>query len=142
LTSGLSRANHVKADKGLTLKNEAGSSVAPPTLEAKMSSGWARALVQFLLVPCLALILTESASADSANGKMLATRWCAECHVVQQDQKLATDKAPTFASLARVPDFGANRLAFLLLKPHPNMPSLSLSRAEIADIAEYMGTLK
>jgi mono/diheme cytochrome c family protein len=93
-------------------------------------------------VPCLALILAESASADAANGKMLAARWCAECHVLQQDQNLATDNAPTFASLARAPDFGANRLAFLLLKPHPNMPSLSLSRAEIADIAEYIATLK
>jgi mono/diheme cytochrome c family protein len=80
--------------------------------------------------------------ADAANGKVLATRWCSECHLVQQDQKLATDKAPPFASLAKVPDFNANRLALLLLKPHPNMPSLSLSRAEIADIAEYMSTLK
>ena len=61
---------------------------------------------------------------------------------VQRDQKLATDQAPPFASLAKMPDFNANRLASLLLKPHPNMPTLSLSRAEIADIAEYIATLK
>jgi hypothetical protein len=41
-----------------------------------------------------------------------------------------------------MPDFGASKLAFLLLKPHPNMPSLSLSRTEIADIADYVATLK
>jgi hypothetical protein len=40
-----------------------------------------------------------------------------------------------------MPDLDANKLAFLLLSPHPNMPSLSLSRAEIEDIADYIATL-
>jgi hypothetical protein len=61
---------------------------------------------------------------------------------VQRDQRLATDQAPPFASLAKMPNLDANKLAFLLLSPHPNMPSLSLSRAEIADIADYITTLK
>jgi hypothetical protein len=61
---------------------------------------------------------------------------------MQNDQKLATDQAPPFVSIARMPAFDANKLAFLLLKPHPNMPSLSLSRIEIADIANYIATLK
>jgi hypothetical protein len=61
---------------------------------------------------------------------------------LDHEQKLATDQAPPFASLARMPAFDANKLAFLLLKPHPNMPTLSLSRAEIADIAEYIATQK
>ena len=51
-------------------------------------------------------------------------------------------RAPPFASLSKMPDLDANKLAFLLLRPHPNMPSLSLSRAEIADIADYIATLK
>jgi mono/diheme cytochrome c family protein len=89
-----------------------------------------------------AVALTSPALADAENGKALATRWCSDCHVVQQNQKLATDKAPPFGSLANAPDFNANKLALLLLKPHPNMPSLSLSRAEIADIAEYIAKLK
>lgn len=87
--------------------------------------------------------LGTAALADPNNGKTIASRWCADCHVVQQQgQKRATDQAPPFASLARLPDFSANKLAYLLLKPHPNMPNVSLSRAEIADIAEYMATLK
>jgi len=61
---------------------------------------------------------------------------------VEHDQKLATDQAPPFASVARLPGFDANKLAFLLLKPHPNMPTLSLSRAEIADIADFITALK
>jgi mono/diheme cytochrome c family protein len=98
-----------------------------------------------LLVGCCAfsVVLGSSAlAAEADNGKTLANRWCSSCHVVDQEQKLATDQAPPFASLARMPAFNANKLAFLLLKPHPNMPTLSLSRTEIADIAEYIATLK
>jgi mono/diheme cytochrome c family protein len=96
-----------------------------------------------LLICAFGVIFGSTAyAADADNGKTLANRWCSSCHVVQRDQKLATDQAPPFASLAKMPDFNANRLASLLLKPHPNMPTLSLSRAEIADIAEYIATLK
>jgi mono/diheme cytochrome c family protein len=81
-------------------------------------------------------------AADAEIGKTLADRWCSSCHVVEQNQSLATDQAPPFASLAKLPDFSANKLAFLLLKPHPNMPTLSLSRTEVANLAEYIETLK
>lgn len=89
-----------------------------------------------------ALGSAASLAADADHGKTLANRWCSSCHVMQNDQKLATDQAPPFASIAKMPAFDANKLAFLLLKPHPNMPSLSLSRVEIADIADYIATLK
>ena len=81
-------------------------------------------------------------AADADNGKTLVIRWCSSCHLVQRDQRVASDQAPPFASLAKMPNLDANKLAFLLLSPHPNMPSLSLSRAEIADIADYIATLK
>ena len=98
-----------------------------------------------LLVGCYAFsgVLGSSALAAGAdNGKALADRWCSSCHVVDHEQKLATDQAPPFASVARMPAFDASKLAFLLLKPHPNMPTLSLSRTEITNIAEYIATLK
>ena len=88
------------------------------------------------------VFLAPAFAADAGNGKTLADRWCSSCHVVQQNQSLATDQAPPFASLAKLPDFSANKLAFLLLKPHPNMPTLSLSRTEVANLAEYIETLK
>jgi mono/diheme cytochrome c family protein len=88
------------------------------------------------------LASTISIAADANSGKNIANRWCSSCHVMQSDQKLATDQAPPFASIAKMPGFDANKLAFLLLKPHPNMPSLSLSRTEIADLADFMATLK
>lgn len=85
---------------------------------------------------------TPTYAADANNGKILANRWCSSCHVVAHDQKLASDQAPPFASFATKPGFDANKLAFFLLSPHPNMPSLSLSRADVADIADYIAMLK
>jgi mono/diheme cytochrome c family protein len=104
-----------------------------------------RTLRKLLLVGCCAACTfgsTTSFAADADNGKALANRWCSSCHIVAYDQKLANDQAPPFASLAKTPGFDANKLAFFLLSPHPNMPSLSLSRADAADIADYIATLK
>jgi mono/diheme cytochrome c family protein len=82
-------------------------------------------------------------AADANHGKAIAERWCRSCHVVGPQQKTApTDQAPPFVSIAQSPDFDAARLALLLLAPHPNMPNLSLSRSEVADLAEYIRTLK
>lgn len=81
-------------------------------------------------------------AADVSHGKAIAERWCAACHRVERDPKTATDQPPPFASIAETPDFDANKLAFLLLRPHPNMPSLMLSRIEVADLADYIKTLK
>jgi mono/diheme cytochrome c family protein len=81
-------------------------------------------------------------AADADNGRTIANRWCSSCHVVNHEQKRATDQAPSFASIAKMPSFDAGKLAFLLLKPHPNMPNLELSRTETADLADYIGTLK
>jgi mono/diheme cytochrome c family protein len=108
-------------------------------LEATLSR--AMLLVGSYFVSAL-LTSTASLAADAENGKILASRWCSGCHVVGPEQKLATDQAPPFASLAKTPSFDASRLAFLLLRPHPNMPKLELSRAEIADLAGYIATLK
>jgi mono/diheme cytochrome c family protein len=83
--------------------------------------------------------LRPAFTADAEQGKVIAERWCSGCHLVQPGQKTAaTDQAPPFAMIANAPDFGAGKLALLLLKPHPNMPKLSLSRPEAADLAEYI----
>lgn len=97
------------------------------------------------LAGCCALALFPLASAfaaDASQGKAIAERWCATCHRVERNPKSATDQPPPFSSIAAAPDFDANKLAFLLLRPHPSMPNLSLSRTEISDLAEYMKTLK
>ena len=85
---------------------------------------------------------TPSLAADADHGKEIARRWCASCHLVERGQTSTTDQAPPFAYLAKMPDFNENKLAFLLLLPHPNMPNLALSRAEVADLTDYIATLK
>ena len=90
---------------------------------------------------CIVAMATPSFAADPDHGKDIAKRWCASCHVVERGQTSATDQAPTFDYLADT-YFNANRLAFLLLQPHPNMPSVLLNRAEIADMADYILSLK
>jgi mono/diheme cytochrome c family protein len=85
-------------------------------------------------------ILAQSAVADPQHGKDIAKRWCSNCHIVESGQTNAIDHAPPFSQIARTPEF--DQLAFLLLRPHPNMPSLSLQRSEISDLAEYIRSLK
>jgi mono/diheme cytochrome c family protein len=98
---------------------------------------------RLLSVACCALAAaTPASAADADHGKDIAKRWCAACHLVENGQMSATDQAPPFAYLAKIPDFDQNKLAFLLLLPHPNMPTVSLNRAEVADLADYIRTLK
>jgi mono/diheme cytochrome c family protein len=91
---------------------------------------------------CVIAIVNPSAAADADHGKQIAERWCASCHLVEQGQRSATDQAPPFSYLGKTPEFDENKLAFLLLLPHPNMPSVSLNRAEVADLADYIRSLK
>ena len=99
---------------------------------------------EFLLAASFMLLAQQPAlAADPSNGKSIAERWCSSCHLVEHEQKTATtDQAPPFASIANRPEFSASRLALLLLAPHPNMPGLALSQPEIADLADYILTLK
>lgn len=96
----------------------------------------------FFVGSCMIANIAPSAAADADHGKQIAQRWCASCHLVEREQTSATDQAPPFTHVAGIPAFDENKLAFLLLLPHPNMPNISLSRAEIADLAEYIRSLK
>jgi mono/diheme cytochrome c family protein len=93
---------------------------------------------------CVVAVLQTipASAADVGQGKAIAERWCAACHRVERDPKTATDQPPPFASIAEMPGFDENKLSFFLLRPHPSMPSLSLTRAEVADLADYIKTLK
>jgi mono/diheme cytochrome c family protein len=88
-----------------------------------------------------ALAAIPTLAADAANGKRLAERWCSSCHVVSSEQLQASADVPSFSAIARQPGFDAGRLALFLLDPHPKMPSMSLTRGEAADIADYVKTL-
>jgi mono/diheme cytochrome c family protein len=95
-----------------------------------------------VLLTALAAGATPAFSADAGNGERLARRWCAPCHVVANDQRQPTSEAPPFAAVAHTPGFDAGKLALFLLNPHPKMPDMGLSRAEAADLAAYIASLK
>jgi len=80
-------------------------------------------------------------AADADHGLALAQRWCATCHVVTSDQRIASADAPSFTAIAKKSGFSEQKLVSFLLEPHPKMPNMSLSRTEASDIAGYIATL-
>jgi mono/diheme cytochrome c family protein len=83
-----------------------------------------------------------ASAADAANGKKLAERWCASCHVVAASQQRGNTQAPPFSEVAKKPHIDAPMIALFLLVPHPKMPDMNLSRFEAGDIAAYIASLK
>jgi len=81
-------------------------------------------------------------AADASNGKRLAERWCAACHVVTANQREANADAPPFEEIAKRPHFSEPGLVTFLLDPHAKMPNMNLARIEADDIAAYIGTLR
>ena len=95
-----------------------------------------------IIVVAVGLTGSATMAADADHGAELAKRWCATCHVVDSDQKRASADVLPFATIANKPDFSSEKLAFFLLDPHPKMPSFPLSRAEAADLAAYIASLR
>ena len=89
-----------------------------------------------------AIVAGPVLAADAANGKQVAMRWCAACHVVTPDQRHAYADAPPFKEIANRPNFSESGLVTFLLNPHAKMPNMSLTRTEASDIAAYIRTLR
>jgi mono/diheme cytochrome c family protein len=98
--------------------------------------------LEILVLSAAGLCGSVAMAADANNGAQLAKRWCATCHLVDSDQKQASADVPSFAAIARKPDFTPEKVAFFLLDPHPKMPNFPLSRSEAADIAAYIESLR
>ena len=99
-------------------------------------------MIRTFLIIASTLIASSAWAADARNGEALAQRWCATCHVVASEQRGPASEAPPFASIAKRPDFDAQKLAFFLLNPHPKMPDMGLSRSATEDLAAYIAALK
>ncbi len=106
-----------------------------------MSGRFSLVMISMLAAPIVCCLTLDSALADAANGERLARQWCAACHVVASDQKQASADVPTFSTIARMSGFSRDKLAFFLLDPHPKMPSMSLTRNEATDLADYIISL-
>ncbi len=96
----------------------------------------------------LALILSagigaaSASAADGARGGQLARQWCANCHVVGDAPAGTVQQGPpSFRTIAQS-GLTADQLRTFLSHPHPPMPDLGLTRAEIDDLIEYIATLR
>lgn len=91
-----------------------------------------------LALPVSALLVAAvpAAAADADNGRKLAEHWCASCHVVSSAQKQGSADVPTFAEMARRKD--SKQLSLFLAKTHGQMPDLSLSQPEVADLVRWI----
>ena len=92
---------------------------------------------------CLCAALGEAATAaDIAAGERLARQWCANCHIVGNNTVGPVQEGPpNFATIART-GMTDSELRGFLSRPHGQMPDLSLTRSEIADLIGYIDTLK
>jgi mono/diheme cytochrome c family protein len=98
--------------------------------------------IRVAIVVAAGLGALPAMAADAKHGGDIAKRWCASCHLVDSNQKQANADVPSFAAIASKSDFTPEKVAFFLLDPHPKMPNFLLSRAEAADIAAYISSLR
>ena len=79
---------------------------------------------------------------DTAPGRALAERWCAECHAVHvADTRSPNRAAPRFAEVPASPAGSELALRVFLQSEHENMPALRLSGEQISQLVTYILSL-
>lgn len=94
-----------------------------------------------LLLVAASFSQAPAALADAEAGMKIAEQWCAQCHAITADPTRASDAAPPFAIIADNPAWTDGALRSWLSAPHDPMPDLSLEKAEIESIIDYLNTL-
>ena len=83
-----------------------------------------------------------SIAGDATKGAQLARQWCANCHVIGDIAAAPVQQGPpAFRAIAR-DGLTGDQLRSFLSHPHPPMPDLSLTRAEIDDLIGYIESLR
>lgn len=88
------------------------------------------------------LVNSMPAMADALQGAAIAERWCASCHLVGPGQVVASDQVVSFIQIAQRNDLTMEKLEDFLRSPHPPMPDLQLTHAEIRALIAYIDTLE
>lgn len=81
-------------------------------------------------------------AADPGSGERIARRFCAGCHAIARNQRSSQTDIPTFVEISRQHGFSAERVALMLLTPHPPMPEFPITRGDAQDLAAYINSLK
>lgn len=84
------------------------------------------------------------AAQNRANGELIAKTWCAGCHVIDgaSPSLRRSDAIPSFPAIANMTSTTAASLHVFLSTPHARMPDYNLTQREIADVSEYILSLK
>lgn len=104
-------------------------------------------------LPALALVAialpttTVCAQGDTTvvtEGRELALKWCAECHLVDKTQeRAASDAVPSFYAVANHASTTETGLKAFLMSPHKKqMPNIMLTREQIDDVVAYILSLR
>ncbi len=101
-----------------------------------------RTIAALASVTFVVMQANAAAAADAYQGGVLAKRWCSTCHIVAADQGGGSTQAPPFSEIAKKPGLTAASIALFLLRPHPPMPDMTLTRNEAGDLAAYIESQK
>jgi mono/diheme cytochrome c family protein len=77
---------------------------------------------------------------NAVEGQKLAAAHCSTCHPVDRPQQ-ASQQAPSFTSIARMPSTTSLSLHVFLITPHANMPNYRLTANEVDDVVAYILSL-
>lgn len=103
----------------------------------------ALATLGLCLVFGIAPTQAQMSRADAKRGEQLSRRVCSGCHAIAPGSAGTINAdVPTFAAIASLPDTTAERLAGRIIVPHPPMPNVQLTVAEMRDIIAYILSLK
>jgi mono/diheme cytochrome c family protein len=95
------------------------------------------------LACCIALAPSLAAAQDAQQGREIALRWCASCHVVERAATVApADGLPTFPAIAAKPGLSADQLRAAMNPQHSRMPDFALSRRQQDDLIAYIYSLR
>jgi mono/diheme cytochrome c family protein len=108
-----------------------------------------RSLVRAALLPGLVaggLMLARSAGAegDPEQGRKVALRWCARCHVIGQERRYAgIDSSPSFFLMHdKLDDYRGRLLTFRDRRPHVAQKLDAVARADIEHLIAYIAALR
>lgn len=80
---------------------------------------------------------------DVEQGHQLATRWCANCHVVERTAAAASANGlPTFPAIASNPRLTPDFLRATMSAQHGRMPDFQISKRQQDDLVAYIQSLK
>jgi mono/diheme cytochrome c family protein len=101
------------------------------------------ALLLNLVAGALTLVRTAGAEGDPEQGRKVAERWCARCHVIGDTRRYAgIDSSPSFFLMHdKLDDYRPRLLSFQKRRPHLAQELDEVARADIEHLIAYIAAL-